>query len=205
MTHGWTIIDAGLGIGLDPPLVGAGAGRTRQSARRRIVITHYHPDHIGASAELVALTGATEVVQGAHDAHLTELAWGEDADVDGFQRHLEIHGMPAEMAAQSTDAEERTPVHAAAPTRLVEPGDELDLDGEQFRVLLLPGHADGHIALHGAAQRTAVRRRRAARRRSHPTSDAGRIPPPTRWAPTCGRWARSTGWRRLASSPATAR
>jgi len=146
---GWTIIDAGLGSGSTLRWWEEALAELGDPPVRRVVITHYHPDHIGASAGLVALTGATEVVQGAHDAHLTELAWGEDADVDGFQQHLEMHGMPAEMAAQSTDAEERTPVHAAAPTRLVEPGDELDLDGERFRVLVLPGHADGHIALHG--------------------------------------------------------
>jgi glyoxylase-like metal-dependent hydrolase (beta-lactamase superfamily II) len=146
---GWTIIDAGLGSGSTLRWWEEALAELGDPSVRRLVITHYHPDHIGASAGLVRLTGAAEVVQGAHDAHLTELAWGEDADVEGFARHLEIHGMPVEMAAASTDAEERTPVDAAVPTRLVGPGDELDLGGETFRVLVLPGHADGHIALHG--------------------------------------------------------
>jgi glyoxylase-like metal-dependent hydrolase (beta-lactamase superfamily II) len=146
---GWTIIDAGPGSGATLRWWEDALAEMGDAPVRRLVITHYHPDHIGASAGLVELTGADEVVQGSHDAHLTELAWGADADVEGFRRHLEIHGMPPEMAAQSTDAEERTPVHAAVPTRLVDPGDELDLDGERFRVLVLPGHADGHIALHG--------------------------------------------------------
>ena len=35
------------------------------------------------------------------------------------------------------------------PTRLVEEGDELEIGGERYRVLQLPGHADGHIALLG--------------------------------------------------------
>jgi glyoxylase-like metal-dependent hydrolase (beta-lactamase superfamily II) len=147
--EGWTIIDAGLGSGSTLRWWEEALAELGDPSVRRLVVTHYHPDHIGASAELVRLTGASEVVQGAHDAHLTELAWGEDADVEGFTRHLEIHGMPPEMAAASTDAEERTPVDAAMPTRLVGPGDELDLGGETFRVLVLPGHADGHIALYG--------------------------------------------------------
>ena len=145
---GWTLVDAGLGdartlaawrdvlAGLDGPV-------------RRVVITHYHPDHLGASAGLVELTGADEVLQGALDAALAGRAWDDPASLDEFRRHLVTHGMPEALAAASAAAEDGLPIGAAAPTRLLEPGDELALAGERWRVHLLPGHADGHIALHG--------------------------------------------------------
>ena len=57
--------------------------------------------------------------------------------------------MPAELAAASTRAESRTGVRLATPTRLVDEGDRVALGDEAFRVLHLPGHADGHIALLG--------------------------------------------------------
>ena len=38
---------------------------------------------------------------------------------------------------------------AASPTRLVGEGDSLEIGGERFDVLVLPGHADGHIGLVG--------------------------------------------------------
>jgi len=146
--NGWTIIDAGLGtdatIGWweqvldelgDPPV-------------DRLVLTHYHPDHVGASRGLAEPTGAREIVQGRLDRELAVAAW-ERGDDHAFERYLRDHGMPPDLAAESTRAEGRTAVHLAVPTRLVEEGDTVDAAGEPFRVLHLPGHADGHIALLG--------------------------------------------------------
>ena len=38
---------------------------------RRVVATHYHPDHNGATAALMEVTGADEFVQGRRDHELT--------------------------------------------------------------------------------------------------------------------------------------
>jgi len=149
--EGWTIVDAGLGTP-------GTAARWEEALRalgsprvRRVVITHYHPDHVGAGAQLVELTGAEEVVQGAYDAVLTRRAWGPEQDLGAFGRYLRLHGMPATLVEGSTADEGRLLVSPPEPTRLVGEGDVLDLAGERFTVLLLPGHADGHIALLGEA------------------------------------------------------
>jgi glyoxylase-like metal-dependent hydrolase (beta-lactamase superfamily II) len=144
---GWTLVDTGLGTD-------ATLGWWREVLRglggpvSRIVLTHYHPDHLGASAPLAELTGAGEVVQGRLDRELSVAAWEEDDD-GAFERYLRDHGMPEALAAASARAEVGTAVHPAQPTRLVEEADELEIGGERFRVLQLPGHADGHIALLG--------------------------------------------------------
>ena len=101
----------------------------------QLVLTHYHPDHLGASAGLARLTGAGQVVQGRLD----------------YERYLGDHGMPADLAAASTRAEIGIAVQLAAPTRLVDEGDVVRAGGRSWRVLHLPGHADGHIALHDDA------------------------------------------------------
>jgi glyoxylase-like metal-dependent hydrolase (beta-lactamase superfamily II) len=143
---GWSLIDTGLGtqstLGWWDEVLG-GLGRPPVA---RLVLTHYHPDHLGASAGLAELTGAGEVVQGRLDRELAVAAW-EGGDDAGFERYLRDHGMPAELAAASTRAEGGTAVSLATPTRLVDEGDRLTLGDQTYRVLHLPGHADGHIAL----------------------------------------------------------
>jgi glyoxylase-like metal-dependent hydrolase (beta-lactamase superfamily II) len=146
---GWTLVDAGLDRretleGWKEALAELGSPPIR-----RLVVTHYHPDHIGASASLAELTGAPEVVQGRLDAEIAESAWGNEQDLGAFERYLRLHGMPAAEAEGSRLEEGELGVRLATPTRLVDEGDTLELAGETFRVLVLPGHADGHIALLG--------------------------------------------------------
>jgi glyoxylase-like metal-dependent hydrolase (beta-lactamase superfamily II) len=148
--EGWTLIDCGLGS--------AGTGRRWEQALallghprvRRLVITHYHPDHIGASTRLAEITGAEEIVQGRRDRELTVRTWLDPESAARFQRYLLAHGMPLTDAERSAGEEDELPIAPVEPTRLVGEGDALDLAGEPFDVLVLPGHADGHIALLGS-------------------------------------------------------
>jgi glyoxylase-like metal-dependent hydrolase (beta-lactamase superfamily II) len=146
---GWTIVDAGLGT---PGTLRRWEDALRElgdPAVRRVVVTHYHPDHLGGSAQLVRLVGAGEVVQGRADQQLTYDVWGPGVVPGAFEAYLLHHGMPAEDAARSAGDEGDTPVHPAEPTRLVDEGDIVEIAGEPFGVLLMPGHADGHIVLYG--------------------------------------------------------
>lgn len=145
---GWTIIDAGLGT--------PGTVRRWQEALEllgspridRLVVTHYHPDHVGCAGLLAELVEPREIVQGRIDAALCRNAW-IDMDVEGVFDHMHGNGMSAEMAREAADDEGGSPVTIPEPTRLVDEGDTVEIGGEDFRVLHLPGHADGHIALHG--------------------------------------------------------
>jgi glyoxylase-like metal-dependent hydrolase (beta-lactamase superfamily II) len=147
--EGWTLIDAGLGT--------PGTGRRWEQALallgdpkvRRLVITHYHPDHIGASTRLADLTGAEEIVQGRLDRDLTVRTWLDPESGPRFVRFLAAHGMPLIDAERSAGEEDEVPIAPVEPTHLVDEGDVLELGGEPYDVLVLPGHADGHIALLG--------------------------------------------------------
>jgi len=144
---GWTLVDAGLGTRQTLAWwedVLADLGRP---AVTQLVLTHYHPDHLGASAGLARLTRAEHVVQGRLDRALAVAGWEQGDDAE-YERYLRDHGMPADMAAASTRAEIGIAVELAVPTRLVAEGDVVVAGGRGWRVLHLPGHADGHIALH---------------------------------------------------------
>lgn len=143
---GWTLVDAGLGTPQSLAWWEDVLEALGRPAVTQLVLTHYHPDHLGASAGLARLTGAGEVVQGRLDRALAVAGWEEGDDAE-YERYLTDHGMPADLAAASTRAEIGIAVELAAPTRLVDEGDVVDAGGRSWRVLHLPGHADGHIAL----------------------------------------------------------
>lgn len=140
----WTLVDTGLG------LPDAGERWSQALAELdapigRIVITHFHPDHVGAAADVARLTGAP-VHQGADDYAQCVRTWGELRITDRMPTYLLTHGTP-EDEVETFEAEAEafsTLVHFAPDPELLQPGD--DIDG--WTVLHLPGHADGHIALH---------------------------------------------------------
>jgi glyoxylase-like metal-dependent hydrolase (beta-lactamase superfamily II) len=140
---GWTVVDTGLGL----PDAGELWERTLaelEAPVERIVITHFHPDHVGAAADLAALTGAP-VHQGSDDYEQCVRTWGEPGNQEVMPEYLRVHGTPEEEVAsfrEDAAAFVQLVRFARNPERL-EPGDRLD----GWDVLHLPGHADGHRAL----------------------------------------------------------
>jgi len=142
-SDGWTLVDTGLGMpgaeerwapvlaALDGPLV-------------RIVVTHFHPDHVGDSAPVAELSAAP-VFQGRLDVEQCRRVWGEERMLDRYVEHVLAHGLPPSDVPSlrgESDALARF-VHAPANPEPLEPGDTID----GWHVLHLPGHADGHLAL----------------------------------------------------------
>jgi glyoxylase-like metal-dependent hydrolase (beta-lactamase superfamily II) len=134
---GWTLVDTGLAL---PGLAEALAGLTV----RRIVITHFHPDHVGGAEPARLATGA-KVLQGELDYAQCERVWGSDdwpARIAGWFRR---NGVPAEVADGLHEEGEaaRPLIQFARGPEPVREGDSVD----GWRVLALPGHADGHLGL----------------------------------------------------------
>jgi glyoxylase-like metal-dependent hydrolase (beta-lactamase superfamily II) len=139
----WTLVDTGLGL----PDAGEQWAQTLDGLGApvgRIFITHFHPDHIGAAADVAALTGAP-VHQGAEDYEQCLSTWGELRNEERMPAYLRAHGTPEPDVESFLDEAaafvrlirfERDPV-------LVGPGEQID----GWELLHLPGHADGHLAL----------------------------------------------------------
>jgi glyoxylase-like metal-dependent hydrolase (beta-lactamase superfamily II) len=139
----YMLVDAGLGLpgaearwapvlaGLDGPL-------------ERVVVTHFHPDHVGDCGPVAKLASA-QVFQGRADYEQCRRVWGEERSPERYSRHALAHGLPrAEVEQLRRDSEGLASlVHPAPDPEPLEPGAALD----GWEVLHLPGHADGHLAL----------------------------------------------------------
>jgi glyoxylase-like metal-dependent hydrolase (beta-lactamase superfamily II) len=147
--EGWTIVDAGLATPAAEALWRDALEQLGRPRIRTVLITHYHPDHITGGAGLVRLVGPEEVLQGTYDSELARRVYSDPDDLAKLERYLLENGMPPGTASDSIEDENEYIVQPAEPTRLLDEGDVVELGGEPFRVLHLPGHADGHVALYG--------------------------------------------------------
>jgi glyoxylase-like metal-dependent hydrolase (beta-lactamase superfamily II) len=138
---GWTLVDTGLGL---PDAAARWEVALDGLEVARIVITHFHPDHAGGGEDAQALTGAS-VHQGVDDYEQCLRVWGTEDWSERLADYLQRHGLPDDVAAELRH-ESRIFAPFIRFARDPEPlrdGDELD----GWRVLELPGHADGHICL----------------------------------------------------------
>jgi glyoxylase-like metal-dependent hydrolase (beta-lactamase superfamily II) len=140
---GWTLVDTGVGL---PEAKQMWAVELEEAGGRveTVFVTHFHPDHVGAAADLHKLTGAP-VVQGALDYAQCELVWGNPAWserlVDWFELHGATDDVTAELVGQSSVY--RPFVRYQRDPILVEAGEHVD----GWQLVAAPGHADGQLCL----------------------------------------------------------
>jgi glyoxylase-like metal-dependent hydrolase (beta-lactamase superfamily II) len=139
----WNVVDTGLGLPEAEDrwrsVLDEVGGRVEQ-----IVVTHFHPDHVGAAGPLAGLTGAP-VLEGELDYEQCVGTWGPDRDPEQFFTYMRSQGMPADHGDTMRAAGDRLAewVQFAVDPEPLVPGQTVD----GWDVLHLPGHADGHLAL----------------------------------------------------------
>jgi glyoxylase-like metal-dependent hydrolase (beta-lactamase superfamily II) len=136
---GWTLVDTGLAWpGLEERVLALGVPIAR------VVVTHFHPDHVGGADQVRAATGAP-VLQGELDYEQCEHVWGNPRWPQRMAAWFAEHGVPQEITDDLIEVGSAYGAFirfARDPERLRE-GDRV----EGWEVVGVPGHADGHIAL----------------------------------------------------------
>lgn len=141
---GWTVVDTGVGLHDAKERWAAELDQIEGSVVR-VVVTHFHPDHVGAARDLRELTGA-EVLQGSLDLEQCRQVWGSTDWLDVLAEWFHRHGTPGEITRELL--EQGTlwePFIRFVPDATpLEPGDEV----AGWKLVAAPGHADGQLVLH---------------------------------------------------------
>jgi glyoxylase-like metal-dependent hydrolase (beta-lactamase superfamily II) len=149
----WTLVDTGYGVPetwdlWEQVLAGPLGGRPVT----RIVVTHYHPDHVGSAAWLASRTGApvfmtTSEFLSAHAARDDTAGFDRATGIDFFGRNgLDISRIPEKV--RLGNAYKRGVPDLPRTYRRLMHDDELVVGGHAWRVITVFGHAPEHAALH---------------------------------------------------------
>jgi glyoxylase-like metal-dependent hydrolase (beta-lactamase superfamily II) len=158
---GWTLVDCGIGLPqaqrawealFDSVLLG--------KPLKRIIVTHYHPDHVGQAAWLAERFGAPVLMTPGE--HAAASAMHQRSDAEAGPRLAELfarHGLDAERTEGTRSRGnsyrqlvERVPAN-------FEPLQEdavIRIGGRQWRVLIGRGHAPEHACLYCAEEKLLI-------------------------------------------------
>ncbi len=146
---GWTLVDTGFDYPDTYEVWERGAAAVGCDLTRdvsRIVVTHFHPDHLGGARWLQERSGAP-VYMLEKEISQSRRIWGGAYNTASFVGHLTLHGMDR-RDAESAARKIRTGL--GLPDRMLplRAGEKLELGGGAARVIHAPGHADNQLMLH---------------------------------------------------------
>lgn len=155
---GWAVIDAGIGTEAtketwDALLAGPLAGRRLT----RLIVTHMHPDHVGAAGWLIERFGGLPLDM-TETEYLQALLLTTDPDSlsqDFYRRFYVDNGLGREAtdAVMTRGHEYMRKMTGLPPSfRRVIAGDRLIIGGRSFDVLTGGGHASEQMMLHCASE-----------------------------------------------------
>ncbi len=149
---GWLMVDAPLASRRSEAALLDGMARAgiQDTEITAIVLTHGHPDHMGAVGEWQRRSGAPVYLLGL-EAQMITRVWADSSNAAMLEaaRALAANGMPGDEAQRlvTQTAQLRGAMAPPEHVSVLAHGQHPHLAGGQYRVLWTPGHADGHLSL----------------------------------------------------------
>jgi glyoxylase-like metal-dependent hydrolase (beta-lactamase superfamily II) len=121
---------------------------------RRVILTHWHGDHLGQARRLREASPELEVW-----THRDEAVWCEefsperDLDIEGTELLFREYGVPEEILSRQSAMRRGwlsdDPLCGPCPVdRVLGDGDRVAFKEFAFEVIHAPGHTEGHLLLH---------------------------------------------------------
>jgi glyoxylase-like metal-dependent hydrolase (beta-lactamase superfamily II) len=154
---GCTVVDTGIG---NAETRGLWEKILRERHVKRVIVTHYHPDHAGNAAWLCRRYGAELwMTQGeyltAHAVRTSGAGYTTDAVLEVFRKN----GLDAERAARMRGPRNRyaelVPEFPLSYRRIIE-GDEISIGKNRWRAIVGHGHAPEHLSLFSKQLNTVI-------------------------------------------------
>src|SRR3954467_11264402 len=143
---GWTLVDTGIGN----PETRALWEKMLPPEVKRVIVTHYHPDHAGNAAWLCEKFGVELwMTQGeyltAHAVRAGNAGYTTDAVLDVFRRNGLDEGRLGAMVTRKNRYAALVPDFPLSYRRLID-GDRVQIGGRDWRVMVGYGHAPEHMS-----------------------------------------------------------
>jgi glyoxylase-like metal-dependent hydrolase (beta-lactamase superfamily II) len=154
---GWTIVDTGIGNAETRSLW---EKILEKKQVKRVIVTHYHPDHAGNAAWLCKRFGAELwMTQGeyltAHAVRTAGAGYTADAVLEVFRKNGLDEERAARMRGPRNRYAELVPEFPLSYRRIIE-GDEISIEKNRWRAIVGHGHAPEHLSLFSKALNTVI-------------------------------------------------
>jgi len=140
----WELLERGLGeLGISP------------ADLTHLLLTHVHPDHMGAAGRLQEVSGAPVFAHRLEEPFIASRYRAVTPLLIEVEEWLRRHGAPAEEAKVLSQVSMQM-LNSVQPAEIDVPleGDEtLDIGGIALRALWTPGHSPGHLCFYDAQRR----------------------------------------------------
>ena len=149
---GWTLIDTGLGNDATRALWDTAFASRLTAPVRRVIVTHYHPDHAGNAGWLCGRFGAELWMSRAeyltvHAARHGAAGYSTEAQIALFRSNGLSEATSKELLTRGDLYRKLVPDFPFAHKRIFE-GEDIAIGGRKWRILFGYGHSPEHVSLY---------------------------------------------------------